>query len=156
MKAIDPGLVYDITKEDYLQFLCNEGYCKNEIRSVSGENINCSSKTTGTIGDLNYPSIQLRVGGNKSFSSNFSRSVTNVGSSVSTYKAIVKGHPDLQITVNPSVLSLKSLNEKHSFVVTVTGKGLPTGSSILSTQLVWSDGVHSVRSPVVVYTQSNP
>ncbi|XXG52883.1 hypothetical protein AAC387_Pa03g1085 [Persea americana] len=71
VKAVYSGLVYHITKEDYLQFLCNEGYSENEIRSISGENINCSSETTGTAGDLNYPSIQLPVGGNKSFSSNF-------------------------------------------------------------------------------------
>lgn len=84
IKVVDPGLVYDITKEDYLQFLHNEVYNENEIRSILGENINCSSKTTGTASDLIYPSIQLLVGRNKSFLSNFSRSVTNVGSSAST------------------------------------------------------------------------
>lgn len=59
----------------------------------------------------------------------------------------------LQVAVSPSVLSFKSVNEKHSFVVTVTGKVL-SDANVISTSLVWSDGVHSVRSPIVVYTSS--
>ena len=83
----------------------------------------------------------------------FSRSVTNVGTLVSTYKATVKQLPGLKIAVSPSVLSFKSVNEKHSIVVTVTGKVL-FDANVISTSLVWSDGVYSVRSPIVIYTNT--
>ncbi|RWR75992.1 subtilisin-like protein protease SBT4.3 isoform X1 [Cinnamomum micranthum f. kanehirae] len=152
VKAVNPGLVYDANKDDYIQFLCNEGYTAEEIRLISGAKFKCR-KTNGTVGDLNYPSIQLLVDKNRTFSRNFSRSVTNVGTPVSTYKAVVKQLPGLKIAVSPSVLSFKSVNEKHSFVVTVGGEVL-SNANVTSTSLVWSDGVHSVRSPIVVYTDT--
>lgn len=152
VKAVNPGLVYDANKDDYIQFLCNEGYTAEEIRLISGAKFQCR-KTNGSAGDLNYPSIQLLVNKKRTFSRKFSRSVTNVGTPVSTYKAAVKQLPGLKIAVSPSVLSFKSVNEKHSFVVTVTGKVL-SDANVTSTSLVWSDGVQSVRSPIVVYTST--
>ncbi|RWR75991.1 subtilisin-like protein protease SBT4.3 isoform X1 [Cinnamomum micranthum f. kanehirae] len=152
VKAVNPGLVYDANKDDYIQFLCNEGYTAEEIRLISGVKFECR-KTDGTAGDLNYPSIQLLVDKNRTFSRNFSRSVTNVGTPVSTYKAVVKQLPGLKIAVSPSVLSFKSINEKHFFVVTIGGEVL-SNANVTSTSLVWSDGVHSVRSPIVVYTNA--
>ncbi|KAJ8635484.1 hypothetical protein MRB53_009751 [Persea americana] len=152
VKAVNPGLVYDANKDDYIQFLCNEGYTAEEIKLISGANIQCR-KTNRTAGDMNYPSIQLLVHKNMTFSRKFSRSVTNVGTPVSTYKAAMKQLTGLQIAVSPSILPFKSVNEKHSFVVTITGKVL-SDVNVISTSLVWSDGVHSVRSPIVVYTNS--
>ncbi|KAJ8635423.1 hypothetical protein MRB53_009691 [Persea americana] len=111
---------------------------------ISGANIECR-KTNGTVGDLNYPSIQLLVDKNKTFSRKFSRSVTNVGTPASTYKAAVQQLPELQIAISPSVLSFKLVNEKHSFVVTVTGKVL-SDAKVISTSLVWSDVVQCEKS----------
>ncbi|RWR88592.1 subtilisin-like protein protease SBT4.3 isoform X2 [Cinnamomum micranthum f. kanehirae] len=150
LKAVDPGLVYDTQEDDYIQLLCIDGYSEKEIKLISGKKVACGN-ATGSARDLNYPSMQLLVEANKSFSNNFTRSVTNVGSPTSTYKATVIEDPQLQVTVNPNVISFKSLNEKQSFAVTVAGKGLPV-NSVLSTSLVWSDGIHSVRSPIVMYT----
>ena len=78
----------------------------------------------------------------------FNRTVTNVGSSVSTYKATVIGAPEgLEIQVEPSILSFTSLMQKLSFVLKVEGK---VGDNIVSASLVWDDGVHQVRTPIVV------
>ncbi|RWR76037.1 hypothetical protein CKAN_00444900 [Cinnamomum micranthum f. kanehirae] len=98
VKVVNPGL----------------GYTAKEIRRISGANIQCR-KTNGTVGDLNYPSIQLQVDKNRTFSRKFSRSVTNVGTPVSTYNAAVKQLIGLQVAVSPSVLSFKSVNEKAFF-----------------------------------------
>ena len=88
----------------------------------------------------------------KSFTVNFHRTVTNVGLANSTYKAeVVSPSSRLKVEVVPEVLSFKSLQEKKSFDVTVTGEGLNT-SAMLSKSLVWSDGIHTVRSPIVVHT----
>lgn len=54
--------------------------------------------------------------------------------------------------VVPEVISFSSLNEEKTFDVRVVGTGLPDGSQTVSALLVSSDGTHSVRSTLVVYT----
>ncbi|KAB1225847.1 Cucumisin [Morella rubra] len=61
----------------------------------------------------------------KSYSVIFHRTVTNVGVSNSAYKAKIFMNPGMNIKVNPKVLYFKSLNEKKSFIVSVTGRDLP-------------------------------
>lgn len=103
--------------------------------------------------DLNYPTMSYDAPINQPFSTSFSRRVTNVGSAASRYKVKVTPVPGLQIKVEPSVLSFKSLNQELPFVVTVSGQGLQS-NTISTTPLVWSDGVHRVRSPIIVYTDN--
>ncbi|MBA0697066.1 hypothetical protein Goari_003574, partial [Gossypium aridum] len=150
--AIDPGLVYDAGEIDYIKFLCGQGYSSKQLRLVTGDNkTGCTKATNGSALDLNYPTFALVVslsGDDTYFSRDFHRTVTNVGSPVSTYNAIVNAPKELDIKVKPNVLSFKSIGEKKSFVVTVAVKvGLPT----VSGTLVWDDGVHKVRSPVVAF-----
>ncbi|XP_077236864.1 subtilisin-like protease SBT4.13 [Tasmannia lanceolata] len=151
VKAVDPGLVYDASKDDYIQMLCAQGYTTQKVRLISGDNSSCPSGTTLSVRDLNYPSMAVKVESGRPFEANFSRIVTNIGLANSTYKATVYAPSQLTITVTPSVLSFKSLNEKQHFIVTVAGKGLKATSQY-SLSLEWSDGIHNVRSPIVVYT----
>ncbi|KAK6270703.1 hypothetical protein POUND7_007801 [Theobroma cacao] len=147
--AINPGLIYDAGEIDYVKFLCGQGYSDKQIRLVTGDKSRCSKATNGTASNLNYPSFTLFAPSGPHISRDFHRTVTNVGSAVSTYKAIVKAPKELDIQVKPSVLSFKSIGEKKSFVVTIAAKvALP---SIVSGALVWDDGVHKVRSPIVAY-----
>uniref|UniRef100_A0A2N9IT11 Inhibitor I9 domain-containing protein n=1 Tax=Fagus sylvatica TaxID=28930 RepID=A0A2N9IT11_FAGSY len=156
-KAVDPGLVYEAFKEDYIMMLCGMGYNETKLKLISGDNnITCSEASTKALPrDLNYPSMTALVNATTSFNVTFHRTVTNVGFANSTYKATTFTNSDVKIVVEPEVLSFKSLNEKKSFVVSVTGgpSVLPTNSSIASSSLVWSDGSHSVRSPIVLFTQ---
>ncbi|XP_019053282.1 PREDICTED: subtilisin-like protease SBT4.3 isoform X1 [Nelumbo nucifera] len=151
VKAVNPGLVYETLKSDYIQMLCNINYDSWRIREITGERISCPEASQGSAKDLNYPSMGVMVTGEKAFKSNWTRTVTNVGSANSIYKATVTSDPKLQITVNPDVLSFQALNENKTFVVTVAGGELPD-NTVYSASLVWSDGTHSVRSPIVVYT----
>ncbi|XP_073316171.1 subtilisin-like protease SBT4.3 [Primulina huaijiensis] len=153
IKAADPGLVYEILIADYIIFLCNSGYNASKLSIIFGETIRCPDKKT-TSNDLNYPAMTFRVTTGRTntstpYSIEFNRTVTNVGSPNSTYKAITSTSLDYNITVNPSTLNFKALNEKQSFVVSISGK--LSDRTMLSASLVWSDGVHSVRSPIVVY-----
>ncbi|KAF5206693.1 Subtilisin-like protease [Thalictrum thalictroides] len=145
IKAINPGLVYEALESDYLKMLCNIGYTTKQIRTLSGHNSNCSKHLNGSPRDLNYPSMISDVA-----EANFTRTVTNVGVANSTYTAKITSPPTVKIKVTPEVLSFKSLNEKKSFVVRASRK-VPTESNIFSASLVWSDGIHHVRSPIVVY-----
>ncbi|XP_074318711.1 cucumisin-like [Silene latifolia] len=150
LKAVNPGLVYDAEEADYINFLCSEGLTATQIELISGTRNNCSNTTNW---DLNYPSMAVPTSAG-AFNAVFYRAVTNVGSSNSTYSASVttpEGQA-LAVTVQPSALVFKSIGEKLSFSVKVTGRiGL---RGLISASLVWNDGEHQVRSPVVVYNLS--
>ncbi|XP_050156055.1 subtilisin-like protease SBT4.14 isoform X6 [Malus sylvestris] len=146
-----PGLVYDAAEIDYVNFLCAQGYSTKLLKALTGDSYSCSSSQSshGTLSDhLNYPSVALSTSNPKSVKGIFNRTVTNVGSPKSTYKAQVSAPPGLEIKVNPSVLKFTSLGQKLSFQVTV--KGL-IEKTIVSGSLVWDDGKFQVRSPIVVY-----
>ncbi|XP_031274042.1 cucumisin-like [Pistacia vera] len=150
VKAADPGLIYDAGVLDYVKFLCGQGYNTTLLRILTGDNNSCSAANTGAVWDLNYPSFAVSTNSTQSITRVFHRNVTNVGSPVSTYKAAVVTQPGLGIQVQPSVLSFKYVGETKSFVVTVTAE-VSKSLNRSSGSLVWDDGVHQVRSPVVAY-----
>ncbi|CAL0328175.1 unnamed protein product [Lupinus luteus] len=148
--AIDPGLIYDISLEDYIQMLCNLGYDNEKVKLITAKNNACSdAPNRSLVKNLNYPALAIDVKPMTPFTIEFSRTVTNVGLENSTYKATVLPNPRIKVVVVPEILSFKSLHEKQSFSVTVSGDKLPT-SSVLTSSLVWSDGTHNVRSPIVI------
>ncbi|KAK2983136.1 hypothetical protein RJ640_007812 [Escallonia rubra] len=151
VKAANPGLIYDALKDDYVQMLCNLMYDNTKLRNLTGDLGSCSEATKGSPKDLNHASMAAQVGETKPFRVEFPRTVTNVGVPNSAYRATISKPSQLSISVEPSILLFKSLNEKKSFVVTVSGQGF---GSLASASLVWSDGNHSVRSPIVLYTDS--
>ncbi|XP_075496813.1 subtilisin-like protease SBT4.13 [Primulina tabacum] len=154
VKATDPGLIYENSPDDEIKFLCYSGYDASMLSKIFGQSVHCPDDRT-TSNDLNYPAMTFKVtnSGSKksmSFSAEFNRMVTNVGSADSIYKAITSTSLDYNITVNPNILKFKALNEKQSFTVIIIGNIID--KTILSASLEWSDGVHSVRSPILVYT----
>ncbi|KAH9606404.1 hypothetical protein KSS87_004626 [Heliosperma pusillum] len=153
VSATNPGLVYDATVNDYIKFLCKSGCEPANIALITGnKNISCPEEIDPSPKDVNYPSMAALVDADKPFNVKFSRNVTNVGNSSSTYKANVISGSNIQVGVKPDTLSFKSLKETYSFDVVVTGKGFPY-SSLATASLVWSDGIYTVRSPIVVYTR---
>ena len=151
IQAINPGLVYEASGEDYIKFLCSIGYDEKKVRLISGHNSSCpkgSEKVSPK--DLNYPSMTAQVPIGKSFRVEFHRRVKNVGLVNSTYNAKIFSRSLTGIKVVPKVLSFKSLNEEKSFDVIVNG-GVLANDSMVSASLVWSDGIHNVRSPIVVH-----
>ncbi|EOY34210.1 Subtilase family protein, putative isoform 1 [Theobroma cacao] len=152
VKATDPGLVYEVVKGDYIKFLCSIGYDSEKLRRISGDNSTCSKTSENILPrDLNYPSLTAQILPDKSFTVGFHRTVTNVGIASSTYKAKVSSNSKLEVKVDPEVLSFKALKEKKSFNVTVTGDALSL-FSMVSASLEWSDGTHSVKSPIVIHS----
>lgn len=154
VKAANPGLIYDAGEDDYINFLCGQGYSNKSLKLVTGDNTtSCLPSNNITVWELNYPSFALSAKANTSITRTFSRTVTNVGSPVSMYKAeIVDPSGRLDIKVAPTVLSFKSLGQKLTFVVTV---GATTGKDVQSGSLTWDDGVYQVRSPIVAYGTSS-
>ena len=145
---MNPGLIYDATTEDYLNFLCARGYNDTLIRLFSQKPYSCPD--TFSIEDFNYPSIA--VPNIQTRKVTLTRTVTNVGSP-GTYKVRVRQPFAVFVTIKPSVLEFKTTGEKKTFQVIIT----PNFAELRGTKpgyvfgdMIWSDGKHSVRSPIAV------
>ncbi|KAG8164115.1 hypothetical protein KVR01_006033 [Diaporthe batatas] len=151
--ALDPGLVYDIKTEDYIDFLCALNSTTDYVQSITGTNSTCSADKTYSQYDLNYPSFAVGYdtktdSGPKTV--NFTRTVTNVGEA-GTYRVSVSlSDPALvQVSVDPEELTFTAGQEQQSFVVTATlaGAGAEADSGKTAWgRLAWSDGSHTVGS----------
>ncbi|KAL6585272.1 hypothetical protein OROMI_004561 [Orobanche minor] len=155
VKAVYPGLVYDISAQDYIKHLCDLGYNTSTVRKITGDNTSCpgSSKLNIKHNELNYPTMTAKVhSSSKAFKVKFFRTVTNVGRAESRYKAKIVKHLDSRVVVRPMVLKFRALNQRKSFVVTVIGK--ISHQRMIIASIVWYDGRHEVRSRIVVYDDS--
>ncbi|PON54249.1 Subtilase [Parasponia andersonii] len=151
--ALDPGLVYDATVEDYISFLCALNYSAEQIKSVTKKDYTCDSTKTYSLGDFNYPSfavpLQTALGSGAGVSSTvrYTRTLTNVGAPA-TYKVKVSSEiSSVKILVQPESLSFNEAYEKKTYTVTFTASSLPSGTTSFA-RLEWSDGKHIVGSPI--------
>ncbi|KAK6935322.1 Subtilisin-like protease, fibronectin type-III domain [Dillenia turbinata] len=153
-KAVKPGLVFDASVADYVNFLCKQGYNTTRVRLITGDNRSCNGTKIGRAWDLNYPSFSLAIEDGKRIMGVFPRTVTNVGSANSTYTATITSPALCTVKVEPSTLTFSTLGEKQSFTVTIAGKKDVAVSNlpITSGAIVWSDGTYTVRTPIVLYT----
>ncbi|KAF8399720.1 hypothetical protein HHK36_015590 [Tetracentron sinense] len=146
-RAMDPGLVYDLTVHDYLNFLCAVGYNSNQISKYAGKSYKCPESTN--LLDFNYPSITV-PGLNGSVT--LIRTVKNVGSP-GTYRVLVSEPAGVSVIVEPKSLKFGKTGEEKSFKVILKAEyGGGTENDYVFGKLVWSDGVHYVRSPIVMST----
>ncbi|XP_030469768.1 cucumisin-like [Syzygium oleosum] len=153
LKAANPGLVYDAKEADYVQFLCGQGYSTSNLRLITGEQSNCSDVKNATVWDLNLPTFAVSTqtkGSN--ITGVFHRTVTNVGNATSTYKATVTAPQGFIVRVEPQTLTFESILQQQSFVVTVEAI---LDVDMISASLVWDDGLHQVRSPIVAFVVSS-
>ncbi|MED6225956.1 hypothetical protein PIB30_098607 [Stylosanthes scabra] len=152
-KAFSPGLVYDATTDDYVDFLCSLDYYTPETIQliVKNPNVNCSDRFDDP-GQLNYPSFSV-VFGSKKRVVTYTRTLTNVGAAGSVYDVDVDAPPSLvAITVKPTRLVFPQVGDKQTYTVTFVSNNTPHHDdySLLSKfgTIVWSNQLHQVRSPV--------
>ncbi|XP_014503001.1 cucumisin [Vigna radiata var. radiata] len=149
LKAANPGLVYDAGEYDYISFLCGQGYSSLALEIITGDNSNCTSANKGSVFNLNLPSFALSTPRSSYNNVTFGRTVTNVGSATSTYKATITAYPSsLNVQVLPNVLAFSSFGQMLSFTLKIEGS---INADLVSFSLIWDDGTFKARSPVVVY-----
>ena len=155
-KALHPGLVYDLSINSYIRFLCKEGYNNSDIALLAGSKprYNCSNFKPALGSDgLNYPTMHLQLKNhNSTISAVFHRTVTHVENQTAVYTAKVVSPKGLTVIVYPSTLEFTRLRQKRPFKVVVKGGQMPKGTSILSASLEWNDSHnHNVKSYILVY-----
>jgi subtilisin family serine protease len=139
--AADPGLVYNSDINDWLAFLCGT------TTGVVPATCNALSAAGYSLvpSDLNGASIAI---GAMTGTQTVKRRVTNVGTSASTYNASITGMAGFTVNISPSSLTLGA-GATGSFTVTFT-RTTAALNAYSGGQLRWTDGNHTVRSPVVI------
>jgi subtilisin family serine protease len=139
--AADPGLVYNSGFNDWLAFLCGttNGVSPSTCSALAGAGYSFDPS------DLNVASIAI---GDLAGIQTVKRKVTNVGSVAATYTASTTGLSGITATVSPSSLTLNP-GETKPFTVTFT-RTTAALNAYTGGQLTWTDGTHTVRSPIVI------
>ncbi|XP_044490015.1 subtilisin-like protease SBT5.4 [Mangifera indica] len=146
--ALDPGLVYDLNPENYLDYLCAHGYNDSLLRSFTISDKPYSCPLFFRMEDFNYPSIFIpKLNGPVKYT----RYLKNVGTP-GTYNVSVKAPAGVSISVQPATLQFDNYGDEKKFEVmfNVVGNITSDGKDYAFGELTWSDGTHSVRSPIVM------
>lgn len=141
-RAIDPGLVFDVTADEYDAFACGTG-------SPAVEAARCDALAADGLSfaaaDLNQPSISVsRLANTRTIT----RRVTNIGDASGSYAAEISPPSGIEVEVSPATLSLAP-GESASFDVTLTYESGPLDAWRFG-DLTWSGGGHAVRSVLAV------
>ncbi|XP_008811118.2 subtilisin-like protease 4 [Phoenix dactylifera] len=149
VRAVDPGLVYDLHANDYISYLCGLNYTSKQVGLVVGRPTDCSKAGSIAGKDLNYPSISVSLG-TKGGNVTVKRTVRNVGLAAnSVYRAKVEVPKHVSVCVEPKMLAFHRLNQELSFTVTISSG--PQESGVAEGQLSWVGGGHYVvRSPISI------
>ncbi|XP_073053003.1 subtilisin-like protease SBT3 [Primulina eburnea] len=145
-RALDPGLIYDATPQDFVDLVCSMNFTLEQTKAIVGSSYNCSNPSS----DMNYPSfiaIYSEEEREKIVTRRFPRTVTNVGDGAATYKAKVETPNGTTIRVSPRILAFRKKYEKLSYSLTIRYRGVSGYGSIT---WVEENGNHTVRSPIEV------
>nr|WP_223279145.1 hypothetical protein [Janthinobacterium lividum] len=133
--AADPGLVYDVSEIDYARFLCglnlkvySPATCQ-AVGTIPAYNLNLASLTAANV-------LGTQV---------LTRTVTNVGASSAVYN-VSASLPGYTVAVTPTSLSLAP-GAKGQYQVKLTRTTAPANTWTYGA-LSWTDGTHTVRSPL--------
>jgi subtilisin family serine protease len=140
--ATDPGLVYDVTDEEFDAFACGI-----ESPAVSADRCDqlAAAGYSFAAADLNQPSVAVSRLANER---TISRRVTNVGEQSESYTASVVAPAGVEVSIVPSGLTLAA-GQSATFDITMTHT---SGALDLWRfgSLTWESNGHSVYSTIAV------
>jgi subtilisin family serine protease len=140
--ALDPGLVYDVSDDEFDAFACGyDSPAVAESRCNELENAGVSFAPE----DLNQPSIGLARLANEQ---TVTRRVTNVSEESQTFVAAVSSPPGIGVSVVPTSLSLGP-GQSATFDVTFVYESGPLDLWRFGS-LTWTSNDHEVYSTIVV------
>ena len=140
--ANDPGLVYEVTDDEYDAFACG-------TTSPAVDQMRCDDLAAGGLSfeaeDLNQPTITVSRLANMQ---TVTRRVTNVGDEAETYVATVSAPIETTVSVVPSNLTIGP-GQSATFDVTFSYASGPFDLWRFGS-LTWSSSNHDVRSVLAV------
>ncbi|TVU28793.1 hypothetical protein EJB05_20326, partial [Eragrostis curvula] len=151
-KAVDPGLVYDISREEYIPYLCGLGCTDDQVNRIifPAPAVQCARMENTEAKDLNSPSIMVELTEERP-AVTVRRTVTNVGAARSVYRVEVGAPDGVSVAVTPGLLQFDEVNQKASFTVTVErAPGSASVTGVWDAQLAWVSEAHVVRSPISI------
>ncbi|KAK4738177.1 hypothetical protein R3W88_001874 [Solanum pinnatisectum] len=140
-RALDPGLVYDATPQDYINLICSMNFTEEQFKTFARSSANYNNCSNPSA-DLNYPSFialyPFSLEGNFTWlEQKFRRTLTN----------------NSTVSVSPRTLVFKEKNDKQSYNLTIRYIGDSDQSrNFGSITWVEENGNHTVRSPIVTST----
>lgn len=138
--AADPGLVYDSNINDWLAMLCGTTTAVSPAACAqlvsAGYSLDASDTNVASIAIGDLAGVQK-----------ITRRVTNVGQGTATYSSSVTGMSGFTVKVDPAVLTIGP-GGTASYTVQFR-RTTAAVNAYVGGQLRWSDGVHTVRSPIV-------
>ncbi|KAH0470169.1 hypothetical protein IEQ34_001727 [Dendrobium chrysotoxum] len=145
-KALNPGLVYNLKKEDYISYFCGLGYSESMISVIVKQEVNCSKVGSIKEAELNYPSFsaELRVGETLILR----RVLTNVGEECQNYRADIDEPEGVMVTVKPNNLTFHKVNDQKEFSIIL--KRSKKRLKMAKGYLKWVSENHLVRSPILI------
>uniref|UniRef100_A0A8I6XFH5 Subtilisin-like protease n=2 Tax=Hordeum vulgare subsp. vulgare TaxID=112509 RepID=A0A8I6XFH5_HORVV len=150
-KAMNPGLVYDISPADYIGFLCGM-YTGKEVSVIARRAVDCSAVKVIPDRLLNYPSISIAFPSswNPMTPMMVTRKVTNVGEAPAVYyPQFDLPENAMNVTVMPSSLRFTEANQVKVYKVIVWPR--TSGDEVVvQGALRWVSDKHTVRSPISV------
>lgn len=155
-RALDPGLLYDATPQDYVNLVCSMNFTRKQTQAITRlAKYNCKNPSS----DLNYPSFIALYEQEKGHKlvRNFTRTVTNVGNGPTTYKAKLVAPKGTTIRISTETLKFSRKNEKQSYSLTISYRSREN-FHITHGSLTWieDNGKHSVRSAIVIFPMPEP
>jgi hypothetical protein len=135
--ATDPGLVFDANFADWLGFLCGTqlptSFCTSAgVPVIDPSDVNVASIAIGDIAGIQT----------------VKRRLTNVGQNPATYSLSVNGLTGFTVAASPAQLTL-AVGQTATVSLTFT-RTVAALNNYAGGQLRWSDGLHTVRVPVVL------
>ncbi|EXB60669.1 Subtilisin-like protease [Morus notabilis] len=153
---LQPGLVYETTVIDYLNFLCYIGFNTSKIKVISRtvpSGFACpDNPSSEEISNINYPSIAISnfMG---TTSRNISRTVTYVGGDGETvFTATVEAPSGLDVKVIPDKLRFTKNNQKLSYQA-IFSRSSKSNKASFGT-ILWTNGKYKVHIPFVLNNES--
>ncbi|XP_047337615.1 subtilisin-like protease [Impatiens glandulifera] len=149
-KAVDPGLIYDLTAKDYIPYLCGLNYTKKQIKGITKQSVVCSIIGSISEAELNYPTFAVTLGDSPK---RYKRTVTNVGPANSKYKVGIE-ITGVSIKVVPQILQFSETGQKLTYEVIFKKKKSTSSSdpSFVEGALVWNSlkSKHMARNRISV------
>ncbi|MBT6208455.1 MAG: S8 family serine peptidase, partial [Woeseia sp.] len=138
--ANDPGLVYDITDDEYDAYSC--GVAAPNISQTRCDELALGGFSFASA-DLNQPSISVS---RLSRARTISRRVTNVSDTSATYAAEIEMPPGVTVQVSPASLTIPA-GQTANFDVTLSLMSGPLDAFRFGS-LTWVSNDHRVRSVI--------